>query len=201
VTANELPTSDQALVLADGTTIDPTTGEIIGTESPTTRYVELPTESEASRLVTRVRLSIADLPAPPEQMNAISVVIMYTIMGLSEIDISIVAGMTVSQIEHIKMLSAFEEAYGICVSSVMERDTQEVNDLLQRASKGAARRIAEMVNSPNEAASFAASKDVLDRSGHRPVDVVEHRHRLDGDLRITHIKRDESTTAPTLEVS
>jgi hypothetical protein len=37
---------------------------------------------------------------------------------------------------------------------------------------------------------MAAAKDVLDRSGHRPSDVVEHRHRMDGGLVIEIVKRD-----------
>ena len=46
----------------------------------------------------------------------------------------------------------------------------------------------------NAAPKFAleAAKDILDRGGHRPVDIVEHINRMDGELRIVHIKKDES---------
>ena len=42
-------------------------------------------------------------------------------------------------------------------------------------------------------ASFgsAAAQDILDRGGHRPVDVVEHINKMDGELRIVHITKDE----------
>jgi hypothetical protein len=37
---------------------------------------------------------------------------------------------------------------------------------------------------------MAAARDILDRSGHRPSDVVEHRHRMDGGLVIEIVRRD-----------
>ena len=48
-----------------------------------------------------------------------------------------------------------------------------------------------MENGPVKYALDAA-KDVLDRGGHRPVDIVEHINRMDGELRIVHIKKDEN---------
>ena len=36
---------------------------------------------------------------------------------------------------------------------------------------------------------MSAARDILDRSGHRPADVVEHRHRVDGGLVIEYVKR------------
>ena len=45
------------------------------------------------------------------------------------------------------------------------------------------------------ALGFAAAKDILDRAGHRPADVVEHRHRLDNSLQIEIIRKDENTAS------
>ena len=39
--------------------------------------------------------------------------------------------------------------------------------------------------------ALAAAQDILDRGGHRPVDVVEHINKMDGELRIVHITKDE----------
>ena len=39
--------------------------------------------------------------------------------------------------------------------------------------------------------ALAAAQDILDRGGHRPVDIVEHVNKMDGELRIVHITKDE----------
>jgi hypothetical protein len=46
---------------------------------------------------------------------------------------------------------------------------------------------------------MAAARDILDRSGHRPSDVVEHRHRMDGGLVIEIVRRD-GAVVPTIEM-
>ena len=40
--------------------------------------------------------------------------------------------------------------------------------------------------------ALEAAKDLLDRGGHRPVDIVEHVNKMDGELRIVHIRKDET---------
>jgi hypothetical protein len=47
--------------------------------------------------------------------------------------------------------------------------------------------------------AFKASQDILDRAGHRPADVIEHRHRMEDSLNIVITKRDETKQLPTLE--
>jgi hypothetical protein len=46
---------------------------------------------------------------------------------------------------------------------------------------------------------MSAARDILDRSGHRPADVVEHRHRMDGGLVIEVVRRD-AVSVPTIDM-
>ena len=45
----------------------------------------------------------------------------------------------------------------------------------------------------------SAAKDILDRAGHRPVDVSEQRIRVDGGLRIEYIQK--SKDIPTIDIT
>jgi hypothetical protein len=45
-----------------------------------------------------------------------------------------------------------------------------------------------------------AAKDFLDRAGHRPADIVEHRHRMDGGLTIEIIRKDKDDVAPMIDM-
>jgi hypothetical protein len=42
--------------------------------------------------------------------------------------------------------------------------------------------------------------DVLDRAGHRPADVVEHRVRMEGALTIEFIEKDAGKEVPTITI-
>ena len=68
------------------------------------------------------------------------------------------------------------------------------------SSKLAANKMVAMVNSSNEATALSAAKDILDRGGHRPADVVEHRLRVDGGLKIEIVRKDASSSFPTIDV-
>src|SRR5690606_41791299 len=59
--------------------------------------VAVPNAVDAIKAVTKTRLKLADLPAPPAQMNPVAVVLMYRMIGLSNKDIAIAIGISVKQ--------------------------------------------------------------------------------------------------------
>lgn len=185
------------LVLADGTRINPLDGSTI--RDPRTErsapkgFVEVPSASDAIKQVTRVRKSLDDLPAPPKQMNAISVIVMYTMIGLSDIDISLATGMTVEQIGRIKMLEAYSTVHDDVVKAVLENDTDDVRTTIAQNAKKALNVMVNSLDAESDILAFQAAKDILDRAGHRPVDVVDHRLTLAGGLRIEHVRRSDDS--------
>jgi len=195
----QLAQPGEPLELADGTKIDPATGRVI---KPVTEYVEVPTDRDAVALVTRVRSkTITDLPAPPKQMNAISLIVLYTLYGLDDTQIAVVAGITKDQVTQIKMLDAFDKMLGEVTNNIMDAETSDVGALFKQNARAAAIRVATLVDSEDDDISLRASKDVLDRAGHRPADVVEHRLKLEADdLRIVVIKKDETQVMPAVDV-
>lgn len=191
--------------LADGTEIDAETGAVLHEDDDDDvdeRFVEVPTHYETQKQLSSVRRTLNDLPDAPERMNTISLIAMYHLFGLSDSEISIATGISTTQVGAIKMRDAFGDMIAAVSKSVVENDAADVRTMLANASQGAARRIISHINSRDSAVSMAASKDVLDRAGHRPADVVEHRHKVEGGLTIEYVKREKNDDSlPMIDVT
>lgn len=194
-----LPLASEPLLLADGRSIDPATGKLLKQKRVTT-FVEIPSASEAQEIVAKSRRSIAELPVAPQQMNGLSLVVFYTMWGLSNQDIAIQAGCTLDQVKAIKKLPEYIKLHEDIFKSVMETEATDVRGFFQQKSREAAATIVNMMDEEG-ALGLTAAKDVLDRAGHRPADVVEHRHRMDNALVIEYIKKDknDADVLPTID--
>jgi hypothetical protein len=181
---------DAPLTLADGTVIQPN-GKVLKEKKYSTSLVEIPSASEAQEIVAKSRRSVADMPVAPAQMNAISLVCFYTMWGLSVQDIAIQLNITIDQIKNIKKLPEYIKLHADIFKSVMDTEATEVRGFFQQKAKNAATKIVDLLEEEG-ALGLAAAKDILDRAGHRPADVVEHRHRLDNSLQIEIIRKDEN---------
>ena len=195
-----LVTGTEPLVLADGTKIDPASGKVIK-DKPAKQFIEVPSQREAQRLVTNARRVASDLPAPPQQMNAISLVVMYTLYGLDDKNIALVTSLSEKQIGNIKMTDAYDTMYKQVTKTILDSDTDDVRNLIQAGARTAAKKVMDSLDSENEILAFKAAQDILDRSGHRPADVVEHKHSMTGGLTIEYIKREENNSIPMIDVT
>ena len=84
--------------------------------------------------------------------------------------------------------------------AILEKDTDDVRNFISQQSKKAANKIVQIMETAPAKYSLAAAQDILDRSGHRPVDTVEHINKMDGELRIVHIKKDETVNKSIQDV-
>jgi len=193
---NELADISTPLQLADGTKIDRTTGEVLGEEAPT--LIEVPTHSDAVKIVTKTRRRIADLPDIPKRMHVIGAVLSYSLFGLDEMEIALATGMTVDQVGRVMVSDAYMALRDKSIEGIMSSETESVRALFTQGARIAAQTVTKLAATPN-ALGFRASQDVLNRAGMRPVDVIEHRHSLEGELRIVHIKRNIGEEIPILE--
>ena len=190
-----LPLGTEPLILADGTKINPIDGTIHVDDS----LVEVPNTAQIKREIVASRKRISDLPVPPSQMNTISVILSYTLFGISDDDISTVLTIPLEQVEYIKSLDAYSELQTQFIKNIVESDLSDVRGLFVQKSRRAADKMFDLMESENEATRMVASKDVLDRSGQRPIDVVEHRHRMEGGLTIEYIEKKDDI--PTIDVT
>ena len=187
----------EPLRLADGRLVYP--GGRVLRDGREDEFIEVPTQREAQRIVTQTRRKLSELPEVPRTMNAVGVVLSYTLFGLADDEIAIATGLSVDQIGCIKVSDPFTQMHDAVVRSVLDAETGVVRDLLQRKAHDAAQVMVAALNEGTRGDRIAAARDILDRSGHRAADVVEHRHRMDGGLVIEIVKRDMAEV-PTIDM-
>jgi len=192
---NDLPEPNEAIVLLDGTRINPVNGQ---RERP--RVVALPRPTEAQTIVNRTRRKLSDLPTTPKAANALMVVLGYTHVGLDDDDIAIATNLSVDQIKRMRSLPAYVELERSTVSAIIQRDSDEVRTFISQHAREAAQSLVAATHSDDETVALRASMDVLDRAGHRPVDVVEHRVRMEGALTIEFIEKDAGKDVPHITI-
>jgi len=195
-----LPDEREPLVLADGTRVYPGGRHVRpGDPAPASDMVEIPTHSEAQRIITAARRKVSDLPEVPRTMNAVSAILSYTLFGLDDEEIAIATGLTIDQVGRIKVSDPYTQMHDAVVRTVLDSETDVVRELLAKNAKHAAGVMVDALQAGSRSDRMAAARDILDRSGHRPADVVEHRHRVDGGLVIEYVKR-EGADAPTIDM-
>lgn len=195
--------ANEPLVLADGTKIDPSTGAVIN-DKRRNNFIEVPAPSVAQDIVAKSRRSVVDLPAAPKELTGVALVAFYTLFGLSDADIAIAleGKLTIEQISRMRSLDVYREFMEQAKVNIIDTSTDVVRDIFQRNAVGAANTVVELAQSDNDVLAFKASQDILDRAGHRPADIIEHKHKMDSNaLNIVITHRDENQTLPVLDVT
>lgn len=192
----------EPLILADGTRIDPTTGKAVK-DRKSQRFIEVPNGSDAQALIIRTRKSVAELPLPPAQLGGVALVAFYTLFGLPDAEISVAcdAQLTIEQIKKIRTLDAYKEFMSNAKTNILETASDQVRDVFQKHAVNAANRIVEFAESDNDVLAFTASKDLLDRAGHRPVDTIEHKHTMENALQIVVTRKDATVDVPMINIT
>lgn len=190
----ELPSANEPLRLADGRVVYPG-GDVVDSRA-TDRLAEVGDRV----LPARVRRKASDLPAPPQQMNTIAAVLAYTLYGLDDEEITAVIRLGTAVIAKIKASDPYKQMHDAIIRSALEQETDAVRDIITKSAKRAALTVVDSLDAGSRTDRMAAARDILDRSGLRPTDVVEHRHRMDGGLTIEIVRRDELKSVPTIEI-
>jgi hypothetical protein len=192
-----LPQGTEPLVLADGTKINPINGKLVSDEP----YVKVPNTEELKREITTARMRLSDLPAPPKQMNTISVILSYSLQGISDYDISMILSISEDAVFNIKKTDVYREVQANIIKSITESDLSDVRSLFVQKSRTAAQVMFDVLDDADVGVltKMTAAKDVLDRAGQRPVDIIEHRHKMEGGLTIEYV--DKKDDIPTIDIT
>lgn len=205
--------SKRTLTLADGTEISLQTGSPVAQQmspSPSVPslangvppgYTIVPSNTEAVTEVTRQRRRLSELPDVPEKMNIVSAIVAYHMFGLADFEIAHAIGCTTEQVERIKMTDAFASMLDTVTRSTLDAQANNVRDFLADGAMLAAQTMRNELLSPNGQNRIVAAKDILDRAGHRPADIVEHRHMVEGGLTIEYVKKGGNDSMPTLDLN
>jgi len=189
--------SASPLVLADGTIIDSETGK-----KARPKYLEVPSNSEAVEVVMSTRKKLVDLPDVPARMNIVSTILSYHLFGLVDEEISIALNLPIERVVAIKMLEAFSKMHEVVMNNLIKKDKGEVQAVLEKAAVTGANTIVHLMQfAEDEKVQLTAAKDVLDRNGHRPADILEVRHSMTNSLTIEHIIRSDDDVAPIIEIN
>jgi hypothetical protein len=119
--------------------------------------------------------------------------------GLDDDEVASATGLHVDQVGQIRNSDPYRQLHEAVIRAVLDSESDTVREVFTRNARHAATTMVEALQSGTRADRMAAARDILDRSGHRPADVVEHRHRMDGGLVIEVVKRD-SVAIPTIDM-
>lgn len=189
----------EPLALANGMKIDPTTGRVMKRDLS----FEVPTPMQAQEMVIAAKRKLVDLPDIPQKMNTVGVVLAYELFGLETIDIAIATGLSEAQVERIKSLAAFQDMRDAVRQSVLDSQTSEVRDLFTKFSREAVMKQRDLMhNAELEFVQQAAAKDILDRAGHRPADIImETRTKQQAELTIRYIDDTNNERVDAIDIT
>ena len=177
-----LPDPNAPLMLGDGSAIPPSTAQ-------TFARIEVPSNSQAQRLVTSTRRKLIDLPALPKQMNSFAVLLVYTASGLNDNEIATATGLSVAQIVKLREHPAYAQLEQYVIEAVREQSKGEVTAILAQKEVRAAERVGELVDSEDEKVALAAANSVLDRRGHTPKQQVDINVEMRKTFRIEYVDK------------
>ena len=188
---SDLAEINEPLRLADGRIVDPATGKVsrIETLQPVPRNSDLKMRHDA------IQRRLSDLPLPVERMHGISIILCYKMFGLSEEDIAAATGLGVDQVTAIMMSDAFTKLQSTVVENIKDQDSDDIRVAIHANARKAVAVAAELLQDGSEGAQVAVLKDMLDRDGYRPADVVEHKHKMEGGLRVEIVRKQENVEA------
>lgn len=175
----------ETLTLADGRVID-----LTGKEMAVSQPFPLPKKIAVHR-------QLVDLPLSGGQMHLVALIAAYSVWGLRVQDIAELMKVEVARIDEIRATDIYVSFYNELLRSVLDSELEDVRDQIVTMSRAAIKKVEDILNDDEDSKTVLnAARDLLDRAGLRPVDVIEHKHKLEGALTIVHVKRGELPAQP-----
>jgi len=191
-----LKLADGTMVFPDGRVVKPSEVGVADTVSE----VIVPTASEAQAIVLKTRRTTSDLPDVPKTMNAVGVVLMYTLFGLTDAEISMTVPLPFEQVTRIKALPAYTMMHDALVETMATALKDDARDLFAAHTKTAVSTITDLMAKGKQEVRLGAAKDILDRAGLRPKDNDASIMKSEHVLRIEVVRKDERRDTVTIDM-
>lgn len=189
----KLPDPNEPLQVGGGIAIPPSA-------SQTFNRVEVPSNTQAQRLVSSTRRKLVDLPALPKQMNAYAAILVYSASGLSHAEIAVATGFSAEQVKALQEHPAYTQLEKYIFDAVREQSKADVVAILSEKEVRAAERVGELVDSADEKVALAAANSVLDRRGHNAKQQIDIRTEMMNTFRIEYVDRRGEPAVIDMEV-
>lgn len=192
----------QPLVLPDGTIIgkDDNGQTVVKTKKQQEIEAEVAAVTvdpfEDDQVNTFVR-TLADFDVPRQQLNPVMLVLAYSMWGLDANAISRYLEIDINQVRSIRDSDLYRETRKQMLEAIAYAEQSSIHGYLTRKARDAAITIADAMVTGKPDTKLKAAQDILDRSGFRPVDRVEHSHRFEDELRIVHLKEADEVDIDT----
>lgn len=138
----------------------------------------------------KVKRTLADVNVDFQRMNVTMIVASYTMWGLDSFAISRLLDTTPEKVDAILATDLYTTIRSELIDALRYSDASAVHGFLSSKAINAAGVIASTLQSKSVDARMAAAKDILDRTGFRPVDRVEHTMRFEDEMRIRYVTDD-----------
>lgn len=148
--------------------------------------------------IHRYERTLADVHADAKEMNIAMIVCAYTMWGLDSYAIGRQLNIREELVEQVKQSDVYSRVYEELFEAARHIDASTVHGFLQGSALKAARTVVKGLKSRSEDVKLSSAKDILDRSGFRPVDRVEHTHRFEDELRIRYVS---DNPLPTIDIT
>lgn len=152
--------------------------------------IKISSNKEILEREIKVRKVINDLPKF-DNMNLLSVVVSYKMFGLNNNDIMQITGINNEMLNNILMSDAYAKMYNDIVKNIINEDCDDIKAEFKRISRQALRNMNELANTSDvDVVRYTANKDILDRAGLRPEDILQKELDKKNQLSIVYIKKE-----------
>lgn len=138
------------------------------------------------------RRTMKEMPAPPQILNAVACVFLYTLMGVGEREIAESLKITAKEVRDVRKMPAYTECFDAIANEFINANSELIGARIAAYSHDALTSVAQIaVKGKNEGNRLRAGQDLLDRAGHGPKESVAKRMMTSNELRIVVIDNDK----------
>lgn len=168
--SSDLAKVNDPLVAPNGDILMPERDESYGYMNDS-QEVEAQAPCEYKDYRPQVKRVTKDLRAPVDLVNAAAIVFSYTMLGISDTEICSNTGLRPEDLPRVRESTAYSEVFENIMRGLINANSEYIDARLAAHSGMALQNIAHIASTcPNTGHRLSASKDILDRSGHRPQD-------------------------------
>lgn len=141
--------------------------------------------------------TLADVNVDKSQFNPVMLILAYTMWGLDTHAVARYLGIDIEQVIAVKGSDLFADTRKQMLEAIRYTEADAIHGYLASKARKAAETMAFAMEKGTPDQKLAAAKDILDRSGFRPVDRTEHTVRFEDELRIVHLREADNVNIDT----